>query len=156
MKTFYTIALIILCIGALIYFVYTSTVPAFTADIDGIVFKADGWGASYSAGRLKINGRHAAPDTTYVMIDLNAAKVGTYLLNDDDPATGNVAAYFIGKTVFATTRRFTGSVAITELDLEGKKVSGTFAFQGVQVVPQGPTVVNVTDGEFKRIPIGIR
>jgi len=124
MKTFSTIVLIVILILALIYLIFGNNSSTFTADIDGGVFKADRGGARYRSGRLNISALHAAPDTTAVIIDLKATEVGTYLLNDDNPETGNVAAYYVGKNVFASTSRFTGSVTITKLDMEEKKVSG--------------------------------
>ncbi|MGD0591166.1 MAG: DUF6252 family protein [Bacteroidota bacterium] len=156
MKTFLTIVLVIIFILALVYIIFDHKSFTFTADIDGSTFDGNRAKVIYTSGRLKISAFHAAADSPLVVIDLNATKTGTYLLNDDNSATGNVAVYFAKKNVFASNSRFTGSVTITKFDLEEKEVSGTFAFQGVQVVPPGLKVVNVTNGEFENLPIGNR
>ena len=153
MKTFSTIALVVLTIVAVVYIIYNNNEPKFTADIDGGLFKADRVGAHYTSGRLNITAVHAVTDTPIVAINVKAAKIGTYLLNDDNPETGNLAVYFVRKTVFASTSRFTGTITFTELDMEKMEVSGTFAFQAVQVYPQASTLVSITDGVFKNIPI---
>jgi hypothetical protein len=153
MKTVSTVALILLSIVAIIYFIYDYNSFTFKADIDDVAFKGDRGGAHYESHVLQIAAVHDAPETLKVVIVLNASKVGTYLLNDDPPRTGNVAMYGIGGTVFASTNGFTGSTTITKLDLEEKKLSGTFAFRAVQVSPQGSKVVNVTNGVFEDIPI---
>lgn len=153
MKTFYTIVLVVLTIFAIAYIIYTSNEPKFTADIDGSVFKADRVGAHYTSDRLNITAIRAVTDTPIVAINVKAKKIGTYVLNEDNPETGNLAVYFVRKTVFASTSRFTGTITFTELDMEKMEVSGTFAFQAVQVYPQASTVVSVTDGVFKNIPI---
>ena len=153
MKTFLTIVLVIIFIWVLAYFIFDHRSFTFTANIDGNAFNANRGKVVYTSGRLKISAFHAAADTPLVVIDLNAVKTGTYLLNDDDPAAGNVAAYFIHKTVFATNSKTTGSVTITKFDLEEKKFSGIFAFQCIQVVPVGPKIINVTNGVFEDMPL---
>jgi len=152
MKTFSTIVLVVIFILVLIYFIFGNSY-SFTADIDGSAFKADRGGASYRSGRLVISVGNAGPDSTQVMLYVNATKVGTYLFNDDNLQTGNIALYSIGngKIIFTSTSSFTGSVTI--LDLDKKKVSGTFVFRAVQVQPYGSRVVNVTNGAFEDVPI---
>jgi hypothetical protein len=154
MKMFSTIVIVLFVILAIIYVVYLYISPTFTADIDGQVFEGDrGGAASYTSGKVQIGAQYIDPDTTHLIILLNATKVGTYLLNDDNAETGNFGAYYIGNKVFASTSRFTGSVTITRLDLEKKKISGTFEFRAVQVVPPGSKVINITNGVFKDVPI---
>jgi hypothetical protein len=153
MKTLTTIVLIILVLVGVVYFLYDTSIPRFTADVDGMAFKADGLGGKYTPGRLNLFGMMITPDTTVVSLDVNATKAGTYLLNDDDPQKGNAGVYFRSKTVFASTSKYTGSVTITKFDLENKEFSGAFEFHAVQVYPEGTRVIHVTNGAFKNAPI---
>ncbi len=131
----------------------------FEAAVDGIALNAASARAKYSASRLSIDCVQFEPDTAIIVIDINANGPGTYLCDADDPRTGNAAAYYPPShkgdsidTVLATNSRSTGTVTITKFDLETGRVSGSFEFQGSQVVPPGSKVVNVK-GSFEDVPI---
>ena len=82
---------------------------------------------------------------------------GSFALNSDNQVYGNGAAYGFGKTKesltsFATNSNYTGRVTISNLDLNAKKVSGTFEYRAIQIKPAGSRIVKVT-GSFKDLPI---
>jgi hypothetical protein len=154
MKKYSIIVLVVIIINVLLFFILGRTFT-FTADIDGNAFNADRSIAVYTSGRFQIMGTQTTPDTASVIIVFNATKVGTYLLNGDNIETGNSAYYYFrGKSNgFVTDSSNIGNVTITKLDLEEKKVSGTFIFRAIQFVTTGSKVINVTNGVFKDIPI---
>jgi hypothetical protein len=153
MKTFFIIIFIVLILAAFAYLYNTIGGTNFKADIDGKAFRPNKMNAAYSSGRLHIFAVYIYKDTTLMTIDLNASKEGTYALNEDNMETGNVGAYLTREVSFSTNSRYTGSVTITELDLDNKKVSGTFEFNAVQIYPPGSKVIKFTDGELKNFPI---
>ncbi|HUI30028.1 MAG TPA: DUF6252 family protein [Candidatus Acidoferrales bacterium] len=131
----------------------------FDADVDGVPMNASAAGARYDGGRLDIGYRRYEPDTAGILIEINAKGPGTFVFNDDDPKTGNGAAYFpcahsdnSNDTVFATNSHATGTVTISGLDIEEKTVSGSFQFQASQIAPHGSKVVNIK-GSFENVPL---
>jgi hypothetical protein len=156
MKKFFTIVLVIIVILALAYYFYISNSGIVTAEIDGHAFKTNKCGYLYSPGKLYIIAEQDAPEKITIWTNLNVTEVGTYSLNADNARIfgGNSAALFIGETMFAFNTSLTGSFTITKLDLEEKKVSGTFAFRAIQFQPPESKIVNITNGKFEDIPIG--
>ena len=152
MKKYFIIALVVIIILALIIVIHDYFfTPTFTANIDGNSFKGNRGIVICKSGKLVIS--VGASDTAYFRIFMNATKVGTYLINDGNTETDGFAEYCIGENIFTSTSKFAGSVTITKLDLEKKKVSGTFVFRVMQVKPPGSKVINITNGVFEDIPI---
>jgi len=157
MKTFSTIALVLIIILALIYFFYGAETFTFTAEVEGVPVEAEDAGVINSGNRLKILIK--LKDSAHKIIELDCpSRSGVYLLNSYNE-NENRGGYSIGSTqdreLFVTNNQCTGRIEITELDVSLKKVSGTFEYAAAQVFQDhfGTRVVHITKGAFKDIQI---
>ena len=164
MKTFSTVILIIIFLYGLFYFFYVRNPYTFTAEIDGYSVEAWAATATYANDQLHILAGLKDPTgkakKNMIYIYVIASKPGTYMLSDDQRYNGgNNAGYSYGdkpnQVSFITSSRYTGNIEITELDVTNKKVSGTFAFTAIEILPSGlgTRVAQITEGNFSNIPI---
>ncbi len=90
----------------------------------------------------------------------NYSGVGTYALDPEAGSIGNIASYSdVGDvndpviTMYNTSLSGgTGSITITEIDLENLVTSGTFSFTAAHSNGEGDTVT-ISSGLFSNIPI---
>jgi hypothetical protein len=138
---------------------YSAESDMFTAEVDGISFDASRAYAKYASGWLDISAVDGIPgegEMKIIMFHLYCSWTGSFTLNSNSQEFGNGAAYSFGNkkssTIFTTNSSSIGKIKISALDLNAKKVSGTFEYRAIQYNPPGSRVVKVT-GFFKDIPI---
>jgi hypothetical protein len=169
MKTFSTIILVVICILAVLYFLFDGSSFTYTAEVDGVSIEGSRSTAKYSNGLLRIFTVLKGEDKGIIII-VNASKPGVYSLNEaGSDLTGNHGQYAVTKSAdvkmanatpensstYLTSYQYTGKCQITTLDLTNKKISGTFEFVAAQLTSSGfgSQVVRITKGIFEDIPI---
>lgn len=131
----------------------------FEATIDGALWQAEGTECSYSTADhlLDVQGFRPMSGDTVRMIFLKAGPIlgpETVTFAGDLPAARiwDYTGYGDAHLGYTTTNTLTGTWTIVELDLEGRRCSGTFTFAGEAYAPMGGTVipdtVTVEDGSW--------
>ncbi len=135
--------------------------PSLSAKVDGTQLEASGAGAEYHKGRLHILGGFGPTMSTIINIYVNASSSGVYPLNSEEYGVGNYAGYSLSdkrnETLFVSNSQYTGTMEITDFDSVGRRVSGTFEFDVIQMFPYqhkfGTRSVHITAGKFNNVPI---
>ena len=134
--------------------------PATVCSGGNICFKLDGAQEVYTADWLKIPANSTSPARYRIYVELNgstpnieldvyAAAVGKYTVNNSSPHAANDAAfqYFVsnGKNIEGTS----GTVEITSIDNTNNTISGTFTLTG----DDNGRTYQITEGNFENIPL---
>jgi general stress protein CsbA len=157
MKKVSIIVLILILVGAVVYYFSDTNEYTFIAEVDGVSFDAGYAYATYTGDAMKIAaGQRNSEGIEIISINLHCSSPGSFSLDSDDPDLGGSAGYCFGKTkksitVFATKSSYPGRATISALDFNSKKVSGTFEYRAFEVTG-APRAVKVT-GSFDDIPI---
>jgi hypothetical protein len=119
----------------------------FEATIDGVRWQAEGTDCSYSTADhlLDVQGVRPMSGDTMRMVFLKAGPIlgpATVTFGADLPAARiwDYTGYGNAHLGYTTTTTLTGTWTVLELDLEGRRCSGTFNFVGEAYAPMGGTV----------------
>jgi hypothetical protein len=157
MKKVSIIVLILILVGAVVYYFSNTKEYTFTGEVDGVSFDAAYAYATYTANAMEIDAaQRSSKGIEMITINIHCSSTGSFTLNSESLESGGIAEYSFGKTkksltVFATNSSSTGRVTISALDLNAKKVSGTFEYRAVEII-SGSRAVKVK-GSFEDVPI---
>jgi Family of unknown function (DUF6252) len=123
----------------------------------GIVPTAPTLEARFGADYLYINARNfsSSPnETEFELFIKNITIPGNYALNTtvSYPVASDSYGYYVHRNItpgneWITSSQYTGTVTFTRVDRMNHIVSGTFAFQAINLY-NAPQPVNVTEGRF--------
>lgn len=129
----------------------------FIATVDGKPFTANWAGTVQTtiAGKdaLNVTGHVGeGADSTFINCSIVAPKVGSFPFGGSGFAKTSCSYHTTSDIFNGTFALKTGVIEITQLDVAGNTVSGTFSGSGKNMA--GDKTMNVTDGHFEKIPLG--
>jgi hypothetical protein len=121
----------------------------FSCKIDGLNLSNATINTTNTSGNLSITATANSYSVTITIQAINSRTNGD-VISFSSPNFGNVS---IGSTTYSNTYfdPTKGEIAISNLDLSGGKISGTFFFEAQDVTPNEFATVNVTEGSFSNI-----
>ena len=125
--------------------------PTFSAKVQGTLWKGATIAALHSTGgnTTQIIAAGTYPSEQISLIYIGSGK-GTFTFNDQNMGSAVVGSYTFS-SMFSDSPE--GTITITQYDVNGKKISGTFSFKGDDI--DGATY-NVTEGKFDNVSLAVQ